>query len=119
METNYKQLTLRQRVENFLEVEKMTNAELSRKLGVSPAFVTSIKKNIGLDKLEKMRAINPRINVNWLLFGEGSMFTDDSELKELRAEVLALREKVALQQQIIDLYKRTENAEKSVETPQN
>lgn len=116
METNSTQVTLRQRVEKFLQVEKLTAAEFSREIGVSPAFVTSIKKNIGLDKLEKMRKINPRINLNWLLFGEGSMYTDDSELKELRQEVAALREKVTLQQTIIELYQRNENAEKTAAT---
>jgi hypothetical protein len=44
-------------------------AEFGRRIGVSAAYVTSMRKSIQPEKLEKIRQEFPELDINWLLTG--------------------------------------------------
>lgn len=103
--------TLKDRVKRFLTVERLSYSEFGRMAGVSAAYVNSIKKSISFEMLEKIKNINPRLNINWLLWGEGAMFSSDlTLLKKVEDENKILKDKVAMLEKIIALYERNENA---------
>ena len=104
---------LKSRVKKFLETERVSNSEFGELAGVSPAYVTSIKKNLSFEVLEKLYAINPRINLGWILWGKGEMYTNSAAtIKILERENAELKEKVAMLQKIVDLQDRVQNAKK-------
>lgn len=69
--------TLKERLEYFLKYKRISKAEFGRSIGVSAAFVTSIRKSIQPDKIEAIKAAYPDLNITWLLTGEGDMMVSD------------------------------------------
>lgn len=69
--------TLKERLEYFLKSKRIRKAEFGRSIGVSAAFVTSIRKSIQPDKIEAIKAAYPDLNITWLLTGEGDMMVSD------------------------------------------
>jgi transcriptional regulator with XRE-family HTH domain len=69
--------TLKERLEYFLKSKRISKAEFGRSIGVSAAFVTSIRKSIQPDKIEAIKAAYPNFNITWLLTGEGDMMVSD------------------------------------------
>lgn len=107
METN----TLKNRVKKFLLTERISNTEFAKSAGVSAAYTNSIKKNISIDIMLKLVEINPAVNLSWLLFGIGAMYNNDTAtINQLQKENRELKEKLTLQQKVIELYERNENA---------
>lgn len=102
---------LKDRVKKFLAVEHVSNSEFAKMAGVSAAYISSIKKNIGLSTLQKLVKINPSVNLSFLLFGVGSMYNaSDTEIEKLRAENKQLSEKVLYLSKIVDLYEQKDRA---------
>ena len=52
-------------------------AEFGRRIGVSGAYVTSMRKSIQPDKVEKIKSEFPELNIDWLLTGNGAMCVSD------------------------------------------
>lgn len=71
--------TLKERLEYFLRSKRISKAEFGRSIGVSAAFVTSIRKSIQPDKIEAIKAAYPDLNITWLLTGEGDMMVSDGD----------------------------------------
>ena len=71
--------TLKERLEYFLKSKRIRKAEFGRSIGVSAAFVTSIRKSIQPDKIEAIKAAYPDLNITWLLTGEGDMMVSDGD----------------------------------------
>ena len=69
--------TLKERLEYFLKSKRIRKTEFGRSIGVSAAFVTSIRKSIQPDKIEAIKAAYPDLNITWLLTGEGDMMESD------------------------------------------
>ena len=102
---------LQKRLKNFLSTERISNSEFGRLTGTSASYVNSVKTSISFAMLEKIQNLNPQLNINWLIFGTGQMYRGESaELESLKRENIALREKVALLQKIVDLHERTETS---------
>lgn len=102
---------LQKRLKNFLSAERISNSEFGRLTGTSASYVNSVKTSISFAMLEKIQNLNPQLNINWLIFGTGQMYRGESaELESLKRENIALREKVALLQKIVDLHERTETS---------
>lgn len=68
---------VKQRLISFLGEKRISKAEFGRKVGVSNAFVSSIKNSISPETLQKIKDVYPDLNVEWLLTGEGSMILGD------------------------------------------
>lgn len=80
--------TLKERLVAYLEHKGINKSEFGRMIGVSNAYISSIRKSIQPDKVEKIAAAFPDLNVSWLVTGEGDM------LNENMGDVPILKERV-------------------------
>jgi len=71
-------LDVKQRLIMFLESQGISKAEFGRTIGVSSAYVTSMRKSLDIDKIKAVRANYPKLNIDWLLYGEGEMLNEDA-----------------------------------------
>lgn len=69
------------RLISYLELKGISKAEFGRRIGVSGAYITSMRKSIQPDKLKLISEEFPDLNRDWLLYGEGEMLRDDSTLE--------------------------------------
>ena len=67
------QNTVKERLMSYLKTKKISQSEFGRTIGVSSAYVASIRKSIDKDKLRLIREAFPDLNLDWLLFGTGNM----------------------------------------------
>lgn len=65
--------TVKDRLTSYLKYKGINNSEFGRTIGVSNAFISSMRKSIQPDKAEKISAAYPDLNMAWLLTGEGTM----------------------------------------------
>ena len=61
--------TVKDRLKAYLSAKNISMAEFGRRIGVSGAYVTSMRKSIQPDKIEKIRAEFPDLDIDWLLTG--------------------------------------------------
>ena len=50
-------------------------------MGMSPAYLASMRKSMPEEKVEKLTRIFPQISRDWLLYGEGEMYRDLGDSK--------------------------------------
>lgn len=62
--------TVKDRLKAWLSAKNISMAEFGRRIGVSGAYVTSMRKSIQPDKIEKIRAEFPDLDIDWLLTGK-------------------------------------------------
>lgn len=65
--------SVKERLIYFLNEINISKSEFGRRIGVSSAFVTSIRKSIQPDKIQSISLEFPELNIQWLLTGEGDM----------------------------------------------
>lgn len=70
--------TVKERVEIFLKAKKISKTNFGKAIGASNAFVSSMRKSIGPDKLQSIASAYPDLNIEWLLTGEGQMLKPQS-----------------------------------------
>lgn len=70
-------MSVKDRIKIFVEYQKMTVSAFEKSINSSNGYVNSISKSIGLDKIELILENYPKLNVEWLLTGKGSMLKDD------------------------------------------
>ena len=71
---------MKDRIRQIMEYENMSQQEFSNRLGISPASLSSIyngRTNPTNNHVQAIHKAFPEIDINWLLFGEGTMFQDD------------------------------------------
>lgn len=68
---------VKERLQQFLKQEGISASEFSRKMGLSPAYIASMRKSMPEEKVEKLTQLFPQISRDWLLYGEGEMYRDD------------------------------------------
>lgn len=76
--------TVKERLQHFLKEEGITGSEFTRKMGLSPAYLASMRKSMPEEKVEKLCRLYPQLNRDWLLYGEGDMYR--AELSEKGVE---------------------------------
>lgn len=62
--------TVKDRLKAYLSAKNISMAEFGRRIGVSGAYVTSMRKSIQPDKIEKIRSEFPDLDIDWLLTGK-------------------------------------------------
>lgn len=72
--------TVRERLTEYLKVKKISKSAFGRAIGASSAFVTSIQKTIGSEKIQAITLNYPDLNIEWLLTGEGKMLKSSASL---------------------------------------
>ena len=65
--------TIKQRLRYFLRVSNITHEEFGKNIGVSTAYVSSMRKGIQPDKLARIQQAYPDLNIEWLVTGRGNM----------------------------------------------
>lgn len=66
---------VKERLTEYLEYEGISKSEFGRAIGVSNAYVTSIRKSIDSEKIKSIALNYPNLNIKWLLTGIGNMIT--------------------------------------------
>ena len=74
--------TVKQRLIEYLKYKKISKTEFGRLIGVSSAFVTSMRTSIQPDKIQSIVIKFPDLNTIWLLTGEGEMLTTPNTIQE-------------------------------------
>lgn len=79
---------MKDRIRMIMESQHMTQQTFANFIGMSPASLSSIFNNRTKPTLTTVEAIMgriPTLNIDWLLFGRGSMFADTSASSERTA----------------------------------
>lgn len=71
--------TVKDRLIAYLSEKKLSKAEFGRRIGASSAFVTSMRKSMQPDKIERIAQEFPDLNIVWLQTGEGEMLNGSAE----------------------------------------
>jgi phage repressor protein C with HTH and peptisase S24 domain len=61
--------TVKGRLKAYLSANNITMAEFGRRIGVSSAYITSMRKSIQPDKVERIKEEFPDLDIDWLLTG--------------------------------------------------
>ena len=70
-------MEIRERIAAFMEAEQLTRNDFAIQIGVQRSNITHIldgRNRPSLDFIEKMLTKYPKINSEWLILGQGSMF---------------------------------------------
>jgi SOS-response transcriptional repressor LexA len=70
--------TVKQRLKEFCSFKKISASEFSRRIGVSPTYVGSIRKSIQPDKIVSIAVNFPELNISWLIAGVGEMLLPET-----------------------------------------
>lgn len=70
--------SVKDRLIAYLDYKGVSKSEFGRRIGVSNAFVTSIRKSIQPDKVTAIQNEFPDLDIPWLLTGEGEMLKESS-----------------------------------------
>lgn len=65
--------TVKERLIAFLAFKHISKAEFSRMIGVSQAYVTSMRGSMSPDKIHNTALCFPELNIEWLMTGKGEM----------------------------------------------
>ncbi|MBD5299225.1 MAG: S24 family peptidase [Bacteroides sp.] len=66
--------TVKERLLEFLKQEGISKVAFARKMGLSDAYVSTMRKSLPEEKVVKMTQMFPRLNRDWLMYGEGDMY---------------------------------------------
>lgn len=66
-------MSVKERLKEYIDFKGLSIRYFCESIGVSSAYVTSMRKSIQPDKLEVIALQYPDLNVQWLLTGEGEM----------------------------------------------
>lgn len=95
-------MNIKERIYRLCSEQGLTIAKFEKECGFSNGYVSSIRKNIGIDKLDSILRIFPNLNRDWLLYGTGEMLrspeeqintetsTQDTECEEVQTEEVTL-----------------------------
>lgn len=75
--------SVRERLQSFIDSRGITDREFCRRIGVSPAYVTSMRKSVSPAVMERISSVYPMLNPEWLLAGNGEMLLNVQK-EELR-----------------------------------
>ncbi len=83
--------TVKQRLEMFLEYKNISKSEFGRVIGVSSAYISSMRKSIAPDKAESIALNFPDLNIQWLITGNGQMLIEkEQQFRDAKGMVLPL-----------------------------
>lgn len=68
---------IKTRLLSYLKAKGVNKSEFGRSIGVSSAYISSMRKSISPEKLELISKEYPDLNIAWLLTGEGEMLVAD------------------------------------------
>lgn len=66
-------MAVKERLIEYVRYKELSKSEFCRIIGVSNAFISSIRKSIQPDKIQSIALNFPELNLTWLLTGQGQM----------------------------------------------
>lgn len=66
--------TVKGRLLHFLKDRRMSQAELCKKLGVAPTYISVMRKSMSPAKVQRLIDEFPELSRDWVLYGEGEMY---------------------------------------------
>ena len=72
--------TIKDRLKAIIAHYNLNARQFEKSIGVSNGYINSIKTEIGSEKIKKILEVYPEINGYWLITGESSMITKDSQV---------------------------------------
>ena len=74
--------TVKQRLSSYIRYKGMSNSQFCKAIGVSSAYISSMRQSISNDKTQSIALNFPDLNITWLLTGEGEMldYTADTDI---------------------------------------
>lgn len=73
-------MTVKERLVEYVSSKGLSKSEFGRRIGVSSAFISSMRRSLQPDKVESIALNFPDLNITWLLTGEGSMLNEENAL---------------------------------------
>lgn len=70
-------MSVKERLIAYLDYKKVSKSDFGRSIGVSSAYVTSMRKSIDPEKLQSIAKNFPDLNTGWLMTGEGEMLKNE------------------------------------------
>ena len=74
--------SIKQRLTLFINNKNISTREFERNCHLSNGYINSMKKGLGLEKLENILHYYPELNREWLLAGKGEMIKGSISLNE-------------------------------------
>ena len=68
--------TMKDRIKQFVESQNITKKEFVQKTGIADSFLSNMSENIRSTSREKILRAYPKLNPEWLFYGEGNMLLD-------------------------------------------
>ena len=68
---------MKERIKLLHEALGLSGRKFSTSVGQSPEWSRTMNKTFGVDVLGNILRIYPQVNIYWLVFGEGVMFTNE------------------------------------------
>jgi len=65
--------TVKGRLELYLDFKHISKTAFGKSIGVSSSYVSAIRKSMDIDKIMRISEIYPDLDINWLLYGTGTM----------------------------------------------
>ncbi len=90
--------SVKDRLIEYLKYKRISKSDFGRSIGVSSAYISSMRRSISQEKKEIIEQIYTDLNIEWLLYGIGSM------LKNIKAEP-----------SLLDILKEFDNFKKTQE----
>ncbi|MDN0071240.1 helix-turn-helix domain-containing protein [uncultured Bacteroides sp.] len=73
---------MKDRIIQIMRSAGLSNADFADKIGISTSSLSHIfsgRNNPSLDVVKRIHKSFPSISLNWILYGEGNMYTSDTE----------------------------------------
>lgn len=67
------EITVKERLMQFIASQKISIRSFERSIGVGNGYVNGIRMSIQPDKLERIVELYPKLNIGWLVAGQGEM----------------------------------------------
>ena len=74
-------MSVKERLITYLNYKKVSKSDFGRSIGVSSAYVTSMRKSIDPEKLQSIAKNYPDLNTGWLMTGEGEMLKNSEPVQ--------------------------------------
>lgn len=72
-------MSVKQRITEYIKFKGITKISFCKKIGVSNAFISSMRVSIQPDKLKSIALNYPDLNLEWLIQGEGEMLKNEEK----------------------------------------
>lgn len=72
-------MTVKERLIEYISYKKISKSDFCRTIGVSVAFVSSMRTSIQPDKIKSIALNYSDLNTGWLLTGEGEMLKSEEK----------------------------------------